>query len=151
MKLLKIGSSVVFMSIFMLSFLLYSEMSNTIPVLQGISIEKTLFWAMRIQLINLLSFMAIYILGNSIIRYKEFEKSQLVFTTLITTIIVKSIFEFIALFNSELIDKSAIILIPLVLSGIAIAIFNSKFIIQKDRWKNIKFKFVEKIILSTSL
>lgn len=148
MKYLKIISLIVYFAIILLSFVLYSEISKVVPVIRGLTIEKTLFWGTRIQFINLISFLAILILGNSILRYEEFKKSKVVVFTLFLTILSKGIIEFLALFYNVLLINSAFILIPIVILGLAIALYNSKYIFADNRWKNIKFNLIEKIFLS---
>lgn len=148
MKFLKIVSFMVYLSIILFSFLLYSKISSVLPVIRGLSIEKNLFWATRIQFINLLSFFAILILGNSILRYEDFKKSKVVVVSLILTIVLKGIIEFTALFYDVLLINSVFILIPVIVIGLLIVLYHSQYIFNGKRWKNIKFTISEIILLS---
>jgi len=148
LKFLKIVSSIVFFGIILLSFLLYARINDTLPVYRGIIIEKNIFWATRIQFINLLTYFAILILGNSVLRYEEFKKSKVVAVSLILTVMCKSIIEFVSLFYNAWLNNSVAILVPTLIIGLSIALYHSKYILKSKRWKNIKFNFIEKIVLS---
>lgn len=148
MKYLKIFSFLVYLIMIFLSFFLYDHINNLLPVFRGITIEKNLFWATRIQFINLLTFFAILILGNSILRYEYNKKSKVVVCSLIITVVSKGIIEFVALFYTELITISIFILIPVLFIGLSIALYYSSFIFKGNKWKNIKFSLIESFLLS---
>ena len=148
MKYLKIFSFLAYFIIILLSFILYDHINNILPIFRGITIEKNLFWATRIQFTNLLTFCAILILGNYLLRYEDFNKSKVVVFSLIITVVCKGVIEFVALFSTELLAKSVFILIPILLIGLLIASHYSNYIFKSKRWKNIRFTTIEKILLS---
>jgi hypothetical protein len=147
MNLIKIFSFIIYFFIISLSFVLYNNINDTLPVYRGITTKKNLFWATRIQFINLLTFFAIIIIGNSFLRYKDFLKSKRVYIYLLLTITLKGSIEFVSLFVPVIYTYSFFLLIPIIGIGLSFSIYHSKSLFINKSWENLDFTTVDKILL----
>lgn len=148
MRRLMVFSISAFVMMFVFAFWFYSEIPAWIPLIPGVSVEKNHFWTMRVQLINALSFAAICLVGNSMVRYREFTGSRAALTALVATIIVKSLFELVGLFQPDWYNRSSYLLILLIVAGLGTAAFHSAFVFQERRWRNLRFTSPEKVALA---
>ncbi len=149
LKRIYILSAIVFTAITLLNIILYDYMLEQMPLLRGAMVEKTFYWSIRIQIINITTFIIAAIFCQAILRYKEFIRFLGAARTLLITILAKTVIEFSALFNKTYLEYSVILLLPVIIIGLSIAILNSKDVYTNSAWRIIELSFREKFSLIT--
>ncbi len=147
LKQVYIISTIVFAAIILLNVILYDYMLEQMPLLRGAMVEKTFYWSIRIQIINIITFIIATVFCQIILRYKEFIEFLSAAQALLITILAKTVIEFSALFNKTYLEYSMILLLPVIIIGLSIAILNSKAIYINSAWKIIELSFREKFSL----
>lgn len=139
MRKLAVCAVLLSILLFLLNIVLYDKIVTFLPVIRGISTEKTVFLSLRILIINILTLFAYLILVTSISRTQQAANLQNLGFWILILLMSKMLFEFVGLFNAWFMN---IQIYPL-FAGIAALLFHSvtkyTFIYSKTFWKSISF------------
>lgn len=122
----------------------YDSLPATLPITRWTTAPKSVFLALRVPLINLMTLGLIEVLSPGLRRVQSFDRADAILTTLLLTVAAKAGIEAAGILMLP--TPFTWTLMPLVgvLSvGLAMAVFFGRDLLRRERWKEMRMTRLE--------